>query len=165
MRKKIVVSIVVLAVAGGVPLLLSWCNADDRVLDRMSDHLLTLLSILAGFMVAVMAAVGDHALQFSADEEFADGEARRAGKWLELGYIHVIFLLCLVSVLLIVLAGPISVLSPSLGRWWQLFSIFISLLAAFISLGLPFHFLRLHQERIERASAEHRQAHRERLSP
>ncbi len=163
--KKLVVSIGVLAVAGGVPLLLWWCNADDKVLDRMSDHLLTLLSILTGFMVAVMAAVGDQALQFSEDEEFADGEARRARKWMEFGYAHFIFLLCLISVLMIILTGPIRVLSPAMGMWWQLFSIFVSLFAALISLGLPFHFMRLHQERIDRASAQHRKAQRERLAP
>ena len=154
--------IVAVLLAIGVPVLLGAC-ATPALINRMSDHLFTVLSILAGFMTAAMAMLGEHAIIFSRNEEYASGEWRRWRFASELYFVHTLFVLSLSAILLILLAVPAQALHAGLGFILQMFGIGMGVFATVLAFRLPFYLLDLQKKRIDEASEEHKKTHRERL--
>ena len=154
--------IVAILLAFGVPALL-WAYATPALINRMSDHLFTVLSILAGFMTAAMAMLGEHAIIFSRSEEYVSGERRRLRITIDLLFVHALFICSLLAILLILLSAPAQALNAKFGCALLMFGIGVGVFSTVLAFRLPFYLLDLQKKRIDEASEEHKKAHRDRL--
>jgi len=139
-------------------------NFDDgsgSVSGRLSDHILTLLSILGGIMIAVMAALGDNAL--GRGRRYDEDAAQAAVTKLRMGYVHILFWLYLVAILAIMFSGPIGLMNKTVGTHVGQFGAFIGIFSALLSLGLPGFFLRLNQKKVSYDQACAKKKYRDNL--
>lgn len=161
LKRPVAIAVAALISGGIVYAISSWDDGAGTVATRLSDHILTLLSILGGIMIAVMAALGDSS--FGEGRRFSDGAAQAAGTTLRIGYVHILFWLYLLAILAIMFSGPVELINETAGRCVGQVGNFLGIFSALLSLGLPGFFMRLNQEKVGKRKEEERKAYRDRL--
>lgn len=123
--------------------------------DQAISLIITVFSILAGFLVAIIAITGDPALlppgTWRAAEMERDNIHKRLirHKWL--------FLLYLVTLCLIFMSLLLQKEYPQINIWVERIYLFFGVLAFALSLQLPSILTKIHRERID-CVIEHRRA-------
>jgi len=124
--------------------------------DQAIDVIVTVFSVLAGFLVAIIAIVGDPVLLPPGTWRTAEVERAKLRqrlirhKWL--------FMLYLVTLALVFLALLLRKQFPEFAVWFEWAFLFSGVFAFAMSLGLPSALMRVQQERIDAVIEDRRSA-------
>lgn len=116
--------------------------------DAAINTLVTVFSILAGFLVAIIAVVGEAAVLTPGSWRAAEMERESALRRLERH--RVLFLLYIATLLLVFISAVIGTELPTTALWIERTFVFLATIAFFWSFWLPFALIRAQRERIDR---------------
>ena len=122
--------------------------------------LVTVLSILSGFLIATITMMGDPSSLFPGSWRVANAHSRQIRR--SLGRFTVLFYVYLIAILIAV-AGTMlkGQLCPSISAWLRHGALCVGIAAIIWSFGLPITILRGQQSRLDKRVAERRNSTKE----
>lgn len=115
--------------------------------DTAINVIVTVFSILAGFLVAIIAIIGDPLLIPSGTWRAAEGSRRKTIQ--RLTRHKYLFHVYLIALALVFASTLLKDTSPGVGIWLERAYLFLSIFAFALSMRLPSALMQLQQERVD----------------